>query len=225
MTGTSQSAPQRRFGSKYQVDDYAQYYAEKHDSSLGRRISNSFERRMIRRSLLRIRQQHPVESVLDCPSGTGRFLPTLASLNVSAIAMDTSGAVLREGRKHHGLFHDPPVELVGSAFEIALPDNGVDVVLCSRLLHHIADPEGRLVILREFARVARVGVVISFFDSASFRAWKRERKVRRTGKQGGRHAMTRAACVAEAVGAGLKPIGMDALLRFHSEITAAAFLC
>ncbi len=222
--GSQQQLPQRSFGSKYKVDDYARYYSEKHDSTLGRRISNNFEIAMIRRSLQRIRRRQPFDSVLDCPSGTGRFLPTLASLNVRVFAMDTSGAVLREGRKHHALFKERPVELVGSALDIALPDNAVDVVLCSRLLHHIADRDDRLVILREFARVARLGVVVSFFDSTSFRAWRRHRKTRRTGKLGGRHAMTRAACADEAVAAGLKPIGMNALLRFHTEVTAAAFL-
>ncbi len=225
VTGASQQPARRDFGRKYKADDYARYYAAKHDSSLGRRISSSLERRMIRRSLLRIRRHHAFETVLDCPSGTGRFLPTLASLNVSVIAMDTSAAVLREGRNRHALFNKSPVELIGSALDIDLPDKGVDVVLCSRLLHHFADREERLTILREFARVARVGIVISFFDSTSFRAWRRERKTRRTGRLGGRHSITRAACLEEAVGAGLKPLGMNALLRFHTEITAAAFLC
>ncbi len=223
-----QSSPQpsqRNFGHKYKADDYAQYYAEKHESSWGRRISNNLERRMVRRSLLRIQQNHPFKSVLDCPSGTGRFLPSLASLSVSVIAMDTSAAVLREGRKHHALFKEPPVELVGSALSIALPDNAVDVVLCSRLLHHIGDPQERSIILGELARVARLGVVISFFDSGSFRAWRRASKARRTGRIGGRHAMSRETCVQEAVGVGLKPIGMNALLRYHTEVTAAAFLC
>lgn len=225
VTATSPKPSRRSFGRKYKSDDYARYYTEKHHAGLGRRISNCFERKMIRRSLLRIRRHRPFESVLDCPSGTGRFLPTLASLNVSVIAMDTSYAMLREGRKQHALFKEPPVELVGSAFDIALPDNAVDVVLCCRLLHHIADREQRLIILREFARVARLGVVVSFFDARSLRAWKRERKTRRTGPRGGRHAMPRAACVEEAVCAGLKPIGMNALFRFHTEVTAAAFLC
>lgn len=224
-TATSQQRPQRDFGRKYKVDDYARYYAEKHDSSVGRRISNTLERRMLRRSLLRIRRHHAFDSVLDCPSGTGRVLTTLASLNVSVIAMDTSDAVLREGRKHRSLFKEPPIVLAGSALSIPLPDNAVDVILCSRLLHHITDRGDRSIILREFARVARVGVVISFFDSTSFRAWRRERRARRTGKLGGRHAMTRAAFLEEAVGVGLKPIGMNALLRYHTEITAAAFLC
>jgi len=218
-------SPERQFGRKYKADDYAQYYAKKHDAGMGRRISNHFEAAMIRRSLMRVRRHHAFESVLDCPSGTGRFLPTLASLGVTVVAMDTSAAMLREGRRFHPLFKEPPVELVGSASAIDLPDDAVDVVLCSRLLHHIADREKRLQILREFARVARVGVVLSFFDSCSFRAWRRERKNRRRGKLSGRHAMTRRACMGEAATAGLKPLGMNALLRFHTEITAAAFLC
>jgi ubiquinone/menaquinone biosynthesis C-methylase UbiE len=221
----SSASSSRRFGAKYKVDDYARYYADKHQSSLTRRISNHCETRMIRRALLRIRRVHSIARVLDCPSGTGRFLPTLASLGVSAIAMDTSGAVLREGRQHHALFGESPIELVGSAFNISLPDDAVDVVLCSRLLHHIPQRDDRLIILREFARVARFGVVVSFFDSNSFRAWRRERKTRRTGKPRGRHSMTRAAFTEEAVQAGLRPIGMNALLRYHTEVTAAAFLC
>ncbi len=221
---TSQPTQQRNFGRKYKADDYAQYYADKHSSSLGRRISTNFERKMIRKSLLRIQRHETFTSVLDCPSGTGRFLPTLASLNMSVIAMDTSDAVLRQGRRQHSLFKVPPVVVAGSALNLALPDDAVDVVLSARLLHHIADREERLKILREFARVARVGVVISFFDAGCLRAWKRERKARRTGKVGGRHAISRAACDAEAVEAGLKPIGMNALLRYHTEVTAAAFL-
>lgn len=221
---TSQPAPQRSFGGKYKVDDYARYYADKHQSSLGRRLSTNFERRMIRRSLQRIERREHFTSVLDCPSGTGRFLPTLASLNKTVIAMDTSDAVLREGRRQHTLFRSPPLAVAGSAFNIALPADAVDVVLSARLLHHIADREDRVKILREFARVARLGVVISFFDAACFSAWKRERKKRRTGKVGGRHSLSRAACDAEAVEAGLTPIGMNALFRYHTEVTAAAYL-
>ncbi len=215
----------RAFGKKYKADDYAEYYANKHDSNLGRRISNYFEVKMIGRALNRLRGYRAFESVLDCPSGTGRFLPTLAQLGASVIAMDTSGSMLKEGRKHYDLFDETPVALVGSAFQIALPDDSVDVVLCSRLLHHIPEHDDRMTILREFARVARLGVVLSFFDANSYRAWKRNRKTRRTGKPSGRHSMSRAACVEESVAAGLKPIGMNALLRFHTEVTAAAFLC
>jgi len=138
--------------------------------------------------------------------------------------MDTSMQMLQQGRRHASLFRRNPTASAGSALELPLADNAVDVVLCSRLVHHIPERESRVQIMREFARVARVGVVVSFFDATSWNAWKRRRKVKRTGKTGGRHAMTRAECNDEARDAGLQPIGMNALLRYHTEVTAAAFL-
>jgi len=222
---------------KYQSPEHAQYYAGKHEASALRRVSNFFEHAMIARALRRI--QHKVasigrladgtkrtcfETVLDCPSGTGRFLPTLAKIATSVIAMDTADTMLAQGRRYYPLFRKSPQAVVGSALDIPLPDNTVDVVLCSRLIHHVGDPKSRVHILKEFARVARYGVVISFFDAASLRAWKRRRKINRTGRKGGRHAISRATCNNEAQLASLTPLGMNALLRYQTEITAAAFL-
>jgi ubiquinone/menaquinone biosynthesis C-methylase UbiE len=223
-TGTSEQPIKRSFGRKYKTDDYAKYYADKHDSTLMRRASNYLERRMIARALNRIRRRGPFKSVLDCPSGAGRLLPTLADFNVSVVAMDTSGTMLREGFRHYDLFSDTPRASVGSAFALPLADDAVDVVLCSRLLHHIPERADRMKILREFARVARVGVVISFFDAASYGAWKRRRKIEKKGKPSGRHALRRTECQAEAREAGLISIGMNALIRYHAEVTAASFL-
>jgi len=213
----------RSFGQKYKAEDYAHYYSGKHDSSLARRVSTHFERAMIRRALNRIRRHRRFESVLDCPSGTGRFLPTLAGFGVGVVAMDTSDHMLAAGRRFHDQFGQSPTVAAGSALELPLSDNSVDVVLCARLLHHIPERDNRLKILQEFARVARVGVVVSFFDAASYRAWKRQRKSQKRGQRGGRHAMPRNEVVEEAQSAGLKPLGMNAMLRFHTEITAAAF--
>jgi len=224
LTTTTEPMAERTFGSKYKADDYAQYYANKHETSLMRRVSNSLERRMVRKSLLRIQRRQKFHSALDCPSGTGRFLPVLAGFNVSVIAMDTSAQMLREGVRHHGAFSERPIASAGSAFELPLVDDAVDVVLCSRLVHHIPEREDRVRILRELVRVAKVGVVVSFFDSGSIRAWRRDRKAQRKGRVSGRHSITRAAFLEEAIEAGLRPIGMNALLRFHAEVTAAAFL-
>ncbi len=224
MTTTTEPVAERAFGNKYKADDFAQYYANKHETSLMRRISNSLERRMVRKSLLRIKRHHDFHSALDCPSGTGRFLPVLAGFGVSVIAMDTSAQMLREGFRHHDMFDNRPIASAGSAFELPLADDAVDVVLCSRLVHHIPESEKRVCILRELNRVARVGVVVSFFDSASLRAWRRDKKAKRKGRVSGRHAMSRSAFLEEANEAGLRPIGMNSLLRFHTEVTAAAFL-
>ena len=107
---------------------------------------------------------------------------------------------------------------------LPLDDDAVDVILSARLLHHFPERSDRLKILREFARVARVGVVISFFDAASYRAWKRRRKSEKKGRPSGRHALERSECDAEAREAGLKPVGMNALMRYHAEVTTASFM-
>lgn len=180
---------------------------------------------MIRRALARVHRQKQFHSVLDCPSGTGRFLPVLRGFDASLITMDTSASMLREGQAYFDSFSVSPTAIAGSAFELPLADNAVDVVLCSRLLHHIPEREGRVKILREFARVARIGVVFSFFDANSLRAWKRQRKAKRKGRLGGRHAMHRSQCEEEARDAGLQPAGMTSLLRYHTEVTAAVCFC
>ncbi len=215
----------RTFGKKYKADDFARYYSEKHESSLARRVSNYAERKMIRRALARVHRERTFSSVLDCPSGTGRFLPVIRDFDASLITMDTSASMLREGQAYFDSFPVSPTAIAGSAFELPLADNAVDVVLCSRLLHHIPERAQRVKILREFARVARVGVVFSFFDAQSFRAWRRQRKALRKGRSGGRHAMLRSECDEESREAGLQPAGMTALLRYHTEVTASVCFC
>jgi len=209
---------------QYQSKEHARFYADKRDATLLRRISNNLEQRMIRKALRRVQRKAAFHSALDCASGTGRMLPVLAEFGVSVIAMDTSAEMLEEGRRYHHLFSKEPQIKVGSALEIPLPDKSVDVVLCSRLLQHFPDSESRVQILREFARVARIGVVVSFFDSVSYRGWRRNRRKSRHHQDQRRFAISRSQFRQEAELAGLQSLDMNALLRFHTEVTAAALL-
>jgi ubiquinone/menaquinone biosynthesis C-methylase UbiE len=54
------------------------------------------------------------------------------------------------------------------ASKLPLADNGVDCVFCNRLLHHILSAKEREAFLREFHRVTRKYLVISFFDYHAF---------------------------------------------------------
>jgi len=209
---------------QYKSDEHAAFYADKRNATLTRRISNFFELRMARRALQRIHVVRPFRSVLDCASGTGRFLPVLASFDTTVTVLDTSKEMLIQGRRYHSLFAEAPGAIVASADRIPLPDASVDVVFCSRLLHHFQDSDSRVSILKEFARVSKLGVVFTFFDAVSYRGWRRTKKKRRPDKQYSRYTMTRAQCAREGTQAGLTPLGMNALFRFHTEITAAAFL-
>ncbi len=209
------------YGDKYKSYTYAVYYAGKHERGLGRQLSNWRERRVVSAAL---RALGPITSVLDIPSGTGRFLPVLAQFRMHVITADMSAEMLQAGRKHYDRFAHPPKPVVSSALRIPLADESVDAVLCSRLVHHFGLPEQRIEILRELARVSRVGAVVSFFDRASLKHRRRLRRRTRKGKLGNRHAVSRRQFSEEARESGLDCVSMHALLRFHTELTAAALV-
>jgi len=209
------------YGDKYKSYTYAVYYAGKHERSLGQRLSNWRERRVVAAAL---RWLGPITTVLDIPSGTGRFLPVLAQFRLRVVAADQAAEMLKGGRRYYDRFAHPPQPLAGSAFQIPLADESIDAALCSRLLHHLALPEQRITVMRELARVVRVGAVVSFFDAASLKHRRRLRRRMRKGKLGNRHAVTRREFTEEARQAGLKCVSMHGLLRFHTELTAAALL-
>ncbi len=212
--------PVRFEGVKYRADAFAEYYARKHERSLASRISNWRERGIMSKAL---RSLAPFNGVLDLPSGAGRFLSTLSEFEVPIIASDQSAEMLAVGRRWDAETGSSPRRLVTSALCVGLGGDSVDVAFCARLLHHFQDRETRVGILREMARVARKGVVVSFFDSAAYKQWRRQRRDRIRGRRGNRHAFSRAEMVAEAAEAGLEPVAMHALMRYYAEVTAAAF--
>ncbi|MBN1344164.1 MAG: class I SAM-dependent methyltransferase [Phycisphaerae bacterium] len=209
------------YGDKYKSYTYAAYYVGKHEKGMGRRLSTWRERRVVAAAL---RALGPVTTVLDIPSGTGRFLPVLAQFRMHVIASDLSTEMLQAGHIHYDRFVHPPRPVVASAFQIPMADESVDAALCSRLVHHFALPEQRIAVMRELARICRVGAVVTFFDAASLKHRRRLRRRMRRGKVGNRHAVTRREFADEAEEAGLSCVSMHALLRFHSELTAAALV-
>lgn len=209
------------YGNKYKSHTYAAYYAGKHERGLARRLSNWRERRVLAAAL---RDLGPITTVLDVPSGTGRFLPILAQFRMRVIAVDLSDEMLQEGRRHYERFPHSPCSVVASAAALPLADESVDAVLCSRLVHHFALAKDRIGIMSELARVCRVGAVVSFFDAASLKHRRRLRRRMRKGKLGNRNAVTRREFAQEAAEAGFRCVSMHALLRFHTELTAAALV-
>ncbi|KDD70991.1 ubiquinone/menaquinone biosynthesis C-methylase UbiE [Pseudomonas sp. BT76 TE3572] len=117
--------------------------------------------------------------VLDLACGVGRFWPVLAEhANRVILAADPSQDILDHARTHH------PQNLLkrvktfqSSAFNIGLPANAVDCIFCMQLFQHIACPEHRLAMLKEFHRVSRDTVIVAVRVDAHF-------KGRRTDEQG-----------------------------------------
>lgn len=100
-------------------------------------------------------------SILDLGSGGGGFLEYSSRSGVSRdramrVGLDRSPVMVRMARTWHG---DRLDFVVGDALAVPFAEKSIDVVTCSLFLHHF-DPPQVQAILREMARVARIGVVV-----------------------------------------------------------------
>lgn len=153
-----------------------------------------------------LRDAGPVDEILDVPCGTGRFHAQLQG-HASVWSVDASLAMLGE---HRGV---AVRGAAASAHSLPFRDGAVDLVFCSRLLHHFETSEQRRQVLLELARVSRRWVLASYFDAACFQAWRN--KVR--GRFRGRWPIPRAVFEADAIAAGLRIHARRALLPGFSE--------
>ncbi|MFO7705862.1 MAG: class I SAM-dependent methyltransferase [Halopseudomonas sp.] len=170
------------FSSKYDRE-HARQYLTKHRTGLARRLSTWRDMQLARGAL---QEAGGPNLVLDLPCGAGRFWPLLAEApNRLILAADYSADMLETARQGQ------TPELVArvktfqtSAFAIELGDNAVDSIFCMRLIHHVADHEHRIALLREFARVTRDTLIISLWVDGNYKAMKRRRLEARRATRG-----------------------------------------
>ena len=148
---------------RYRRPEYARLYKAEYTTGLGpkhlrSRVIAAGERAAIGALL---REIDPAGSaVLDVPCGTGKLGPLLHTFPVQIVAADIS----REMLAFAGEEYDPAQLLrVLQCDAGALPfrDGSVDVVVCLRLFHRLP-PEARRTVLREFRRVARGQLLVSY---------------------------------------------------------------
>ena len=149
----------------------------------------------------------PFRRALDLPCGTGRFEPLLARHAREVVSVDAAHAML--------LRHPGGSRLQASAGALPFADAAFDLVLCSRLLHHLLEPELRTAVLSEFARVCRGPLIASHFDARSYQAWRA--RIRR--RDWARFAQTPASFRAEALAAGWRERDRRFMARGWSQQT------
>lgn len=99
-------------------------------------------------------------TMLDVGTGTGdiaeaaRALAAHHRISLKTIGFDSSKPLLSLHRARNDCV------VIGNALQLPFADKSVDIVMCSQLLHHFAEPQA-LLLIREMNRVARARVVIS----------------------------------------------------------------
>jgi ubiquinone/menaquinone biosynthesis C-methylase UbiE len=154
------------YGSRFKNTTTAQKYADRFERPTHRHI-NRREQRAVGRILS---QLEAVATILDMPSGAGRFLLTLTAEKRTIIEMDIAHEMLQlsHERKQSHCVNCNVHFVQGSAFNLPLADNSIDCLFCNRLLHHFKDAGDRVNLLRELHRITRRYLIVSFFDYHRF---------------------------------------------------------
>jgi ubiquinone/menaquinone biosynthesis C-methylase UbiE len=147
-------------------------------------------------------------SVLDTPCGAGRFAKTLCAKGRLVIESDVAFEIIEYGLERARKAGLPARFIRADASKLPLADSSVDCVFCNRLLHHILAEKERAVFLREFHRVARRYLVISFFDYHAFGVVRRLLKALKGRKPSYKKQPTFEQFTAELLAAGFKVRGV-----------------
>ena len=160
-----------QFACKYNYEHALKYYS-KYRESWSHRLSNWREQSLARKALNYVGES---KNILDLPCGAGRFWPLLTeNKDCNIIAADSSIDMLKVAIEHCPEKIRPQIELLHtSAYNINLPDNCVDTILCMRLLHHIGHAKKRLTILNELYRVTRKSILLSLWVDGNYKAHRR----------------------------------------------------
>jgi ubiquinone/menaquinone biosynthesis C-methylase UbiE len=153
----------KSYSGRLQGKGRAERYAKRFEHGSRKRIDQR-EQRAVRKIFDGLEGCH---SVLDVPSGAGRFLGTLARDGRRVIELDVAFEILEFARDRAARSTAGASVLQGDASRLPLVDGAVDCVFCNRLLHHIHAPAERQALLREFHRVCRRWTVVSFFNYKS----------------------------------------------------------
>lgn len=160
------SFEERRY--TWRDENRARRYDHRYASWSGR-MSN---RRVLATYASAIRAHQPRGWVLDCPTGTGRLMPTLLQVAGRVMGGDIAPAMMKVARDQF------PVDqrlrgYVGMDIEnLPFRDGALGAVCVARLTQH-CDGAERLKILRELKRVTAGPIFVSYYNRYTFKYFSR----------------------------------------------------
>lgn len=114
------------------------------------------------------------KTVLDLGCGKGKNLAALAERGAKVIGIDVSPDLVRLAEKRTALAGIKADVVVGTAYEMELPDESVDVVFCILLIHHLDIPQ----VCSEMFRILKKGGYVVLLEPIRFsRLYDRCRKL------------------------------------------------
>lgn len=134
------------------------------------RARDARKARALRRALAALGEAGGAPStLLDLPSGTGRFSRLWRELGLRATCADLSLEMLAEAAAK-----DPAARLAcADGARLPFRDAAFDAAACVRFLHLVRDPADRARFLRELRRVVRIGAVVDWRHGRTLRVWGR----------------------------------------------------
>lgn len=166
-------AEAKTYRRRFQDRAKAEKYARRFDQG-GRRRIDAREQRAVRTIFAALTDS---DTVLDIPSGAGRFVTALGQGGRWVIEADVAFEMVELAARRAAAAGVRAVTLQSDAGRLPLRAAAVDCVFCNRLLHHILNPAERAMFLREFHRVSRRWLVLSFFNYQAFRTVRRVLKM------------------------------------------------
>jgi SAM-dependent methyltransferase len=128
---------------RYQGSVAAEYDQKRSGSARWRNEVASFE--------AFLQDVHPAR-VLDCPFGTGRWIPQYDQLNASVLGVDISGDMLDKARSKIRRVDDYRLQ-EGSIFDHDFAGTQVDLIVCVRFLNWVPFPDA----MRAVRQISRAG--------------------------------------------------------------------
>lgn len=157
-------------------------YEKKRYRGLDQRIVNSREQSLIRRILKTIVKETHGARFLDAPCGYGRFTRVLLTGCDHLVNSDLSFFMVKRAVEH-GRSIQTDVYGAAADTKVGLPfkDGAFDLVLSMRFFHHVHEGPERETILREFNRVVKEWVILSYYRTNLLHQMQRKmrRKVKR----------------------------------------------
>ncbi|HKS16319.1 MAG TPA: glycosyltransferase [Planctomycetota bacterium] len=187
------------------------------------RLGDAYRRFVWRREFAAIRRVLEANvakgaSVLDVPTGTGRFLPLLQQSGLRVRGADISREMLHAARAR--------VPEVGfsrcEAERLPFRDGSFDHVFSLRFVGHLPPPV-RIRVLREFSRIAREGLIVGYpilnlLTDLRFRAGNAIRRLR-TGQPRPWWPATEEALAGELKAAGLRIADREAVFKPLEQVS------